>query len=182
MAVAVVQLLEVVDVEEHQREGGLEPPRPLELRHFEVLRASLAASLAASASAEAPEAVRACARFHWQFVRLHPFYCANQSLAMNLVNFVLARALGAGIPHSILDQLALRLAAGAYEAVFETAAAAYALPGAGPVTRYRELRARKLRAFALIDKIGQALSVEQARALAEAAGLDARLALIVVAG
>src|SRR3970282_800080 len=88
------------------------PPRPLELRHFEVLRASLAGALSAAASAEAPEAVRACARFHWQFVRLHPFYCANQSLAMNLVNFVLARALGAGIPHSILDQLALRLAAG----------------------------------------------------------------------
>jgi len=158
------------------------PPRPLDIRHFEMLRASLAAALEAAGSAASSDATRASARFHWQFVRLHPFHCANQSVAMNLVNFVLSRALGAGIPHSILDQLALRLDARAYENVFGTATAAYALPGAGPVTRYRELRARKLRAFALIERIGRAPSLEQARALGDAAGPDASLALLARVG
>jgi hypothetical protein len=155
------------------------PPRPLELEHFERLRESLAAALEAANADAARDAVRACARFHWQFVRLHPFHSANQSLAMNLVNFVLARALGAGIPHLILDQLALRLDMGGYQAVFESAARGYALAGKGPVTRYRELRARKLRAYALIGKMGQAPSLERARAWADAEPENAGLALVI---
>lgn len=155
------------------------PSRPLSDAHFEALRAALAEALAAADAGEEERAVRACARFHWRFVRLHPFQCANQSPAMNVVNFVLGRALGLGIPHLILDQLALRLTERAYEQVFDTAVQAY-LVGGGPITRYRELRARKLRAFALVQALGAAPSIERARAIAAEAGEEARLALIVV--
>src|SRR5690606_37922556 len=57
------------------------PPRPITEAHLEALF----------------DAWRAgdWAGFHWRFVRLHPFRCGNQSLAMGLVN---AR-LPVGLPH-----------------------------------------------------------------------------------
>ena len=156
------------------------PPRPFTAAHFDAVREALRAAVRA-ASANTGDAVRGCARFHWCFVRLHPFSCANQSIAMNLVNFVLGRAQGAGIPHLLLDQLALRLTAEAYQRVFETAVLAYSMVGVGPLTRYRELRARKLRAFEIIERLARAPSLEGARELVTTLGHEARLALMVTA-
>src|SRR5690606_39249377 len=102
------------------------PPRPITEAHLEALF----------------DAWRAgdWAGFHWRFVRLHPFRCGNQSLAMGLVN---AR-LPVGLPHLLLDLWALRLTRAAYTALFDRAVAHWAIAG-DPTARLRrllDLRAR----------------------------------------
>jgi hypothetical protein len=86
-------------------------------------------------------------------VRLHPFHCANQSLAMNLVNAVLARARGAGTPHLLLDHLALRMSTDAYIEVFRRAVDGYALVEPDPARRLALLLERKRRSFAVIEQL-----------------------------
>jgi hypothetical protein len=96
------------------------PPRPLTEAHLESLFDAWRAGDWAS--------------FHWRFVRLHPFRCGNQSLAMGLVN---AR-LPIGIPHLLLDLWALRLTRAAYAELFARAVAHWAIAG-DPATRLRRL-------------------------------------------
>jgi hypothetical protein len=133
------------------------PPRPIERAHLELLRAELAQAATAT---DAQAAMSAAARFHQAFVRLHPFHCANQSLAMNLVNAVAKRAHGAGLPHLLLDHLALRLSTGAYQEVFGRAIRSFALCEPDPARRLGELLERKRRSLALIERLasGQAPS------------------------
>jgi hypothetical protein len=119
------------------------PPRPMRPEHFETLRSDLDAAVRTAD-------LSAAARFHQGFVRLHPFHCANQSVAMSLVNSALERGLGAMIPHFILDQLALRLDQRAYEIVFARAARALSVTGVGPVQRWAILRERVRQAWALL--------------------------------
>jgi hypothetical protein len=154
------------------------PPRPLTEAHFERLFSAYGAALAASQNHDEPTALRELSRFHYRFVRLHPFRCANQSLAMNLVNLVLTRLRGAGMPHLLLDQLALRLSESAYERVFELAANEYAVRGE-PVERWRVQRDKKNQAYALIEALKQSATAEAAAALAAADAVAARAALIL---
>lgn len=126
------------------------PPRPITLDHLEALRDALVATKESNDDA----LVEACARLHRLFVRLHPFHCANQSLAMNLVNAALVERLGAGIPHLLLDHLALRFGAEAYAGIFRRAVTSFGVPathGAGP--RLLELQQRKARSFAVIEAL-----------------------------
>ncbi|HEY3493409.1 MAG TPA: hypothetical protein VGK73_01935 [Polyangiaceae bacterium] len=150
------------------------PPRPFGEPHVRSLIDSLRAVLDQTTPAPA---IAALADFHQKFVRLHPFRAANQSLAMNLVNAMLHRIVGAGMPHLILDQLALRFSAASYRRLFALAVRGHALTGS-PLERYRELVARKQRSFALIGSLQDADGLEQARLIAAARPEDARLALI----
>ena len=154
------------------------PPRPLTDGHFERLFSAYGAALAAAEKMDELTAIRELSRFHYRFVRLHPFRCANQSLAMNLVNLVLTRLRGAGMPHLLLDQLALRLTESAYERVFELAASQYAVRGE-PVERWRVQRDKKSRAYALIERLKQTATDEEAAAMAAVDPLAARAALIL---
>jgi hypothetical protein len=128
------------------------PPRPILGGHFDHLRASLAHALRCAETADTNRTVLSLARFHQAFVRLHPFHCANQSIAMNLVNAVLCRSHGAGIPHLILDHLALRLSTRGYEKIFARAVSAWVVNDEDPVRRLAALRNRKTRSLSLIDR------------------------------
>jgi hypothetical protein len=122
--------------------------------------------------------LRPLAAFHQQFVRLHPFHCGNQSLAMNLVNRVVSHALGAGMPHLFLDHLALRLSPDAYAQVFRRAAAAYVDPQPNLAVRYLRLASNRTRTFALLRQFEGVSTLEQASALTRADAPSARLLLL----
>src|SRR5262249_24017915 len=90
------------------------PPRPFADAHFAAVFRSLSAAREAGYT---DEAIRHAAGVHFRLVRLHPFVSGNQSIAMALVNGLLRPVVGAGLPHLVLDHLALRLALPAYERV-----------------------------------------------------------------
>jgi hypothetical protein len=153
------------------------PPRPFRPEHWVSLFGALSQALAASASAVPERALGPLARFHQRFVRLHPFRAANQSLAMNLVNRVLSRVCGAGVPHLLLDQLALRFSEAAYERQFACAVEAFAVRGS-PVERHTALSAQKARYFAFIQRLLHAPDEAAAEALVANEPDTARVALI----
>jgi hypothetical protein len=146
--------------------------------HWLALRTSLAAAERAARAADRASTVEALARFHQNFVRLHPFHCGNQSLAMNLVNGVLCRALGAGMPHLMLDHLAFRLSPVAYARVFRRAVDAYVEPTPNAAARFRELASNRRRAFDLARQLDAARTLEEAEALSRADAASARLLLL----
>ncbi|MBN1610072.1 MAG: Fic family protein [Polyangiaceae bacterium] len=129
-------------------------PRPLEVRHFERLFAELREALTAAERGDRPAAVERAGRFHWRYVHLHPFRCANQCLAMNLVNWVLARALRSGIPHLVLDQFALRLRMAPYARLFARAVASYVTGDPNPAVRYAVLREKRRLSFSAMQRVG----------------------------
>ncbi len=153
------------------------PPRPLEWRHVEFIRRQFVDASRAASSGDASNAVRSVARLHWAFVRLHPFRFANQCLAMSFVNHVLRRARGAGIPHLVLDHIALRFSSSSYETVFRRAADVWIVSEPNPLHRLTELVARRTRAFGMLERIGAASSIAEARALL-ANRADAALVLL----
>ncbi|MCA9623546.1 MAG: hypothetical protein KC731_31210 [Myxococcales bacterium] len=122
------------------------PPRPIRRDHFAVLWESLS-------RARKTGDLAALAQFHRAWVRLHPFHCANQSLAMNIVNAVLSEQGGGGIPHLILDLLALRLSEPAYAEVFRRAVAAFGTPIADPAARFAALHDRQQRSQRVIHAL-----------------------------
>jgi hypothetical protein len=154
------------------------PPRPIRTAHLSALRASLSAADAAARSADPKSCLAPLAAFHQQFVRLHPFHCGNQSLAMNLANRVLHVALGAGMPHLFLDHLAIRLSPPAYARLFRRAADAYVDAQPSVAARYLRLASNRTRTFALLRQLEAASTLEQASALAQADGACARLLLL----
>lgn len=154
------------------------PPRPLRRAHLRALRESLAAAKAAAAAAEQRACAAALAAFHQDFVRLHPFHCGNQSLAMNLVNTLARRAFGAGIPHLLLDHLAVRLTPEAYSRAFQRALAGHVDPQPNPAARYLRAAARRTGAVELLQKLDAAPSLEAARSLARARPEAARVLLL----
>lgn len=154
------------------------PPRPFRWAHVSALRLSLGAADAAARSADPKSCLRPLAAFHQQFVRLHPFHCGNQSLGMNLVNRVLSRALGAGMPHLFLDHLAFRLSPEGYARVFRRAVDAYIDTQANVAARYLRLASNRTRTFALLRQLETAATLEHAAALARADAACARLLLL----
>jgi hypothetical protein len=153
------------------------PPRPLLPAHFDALFEAYRNALAAYDAGDAERGTRQLSRFHYRFVRMHPFRCANQSLSMNLVNLALARTRGAGMPHLLLDQLALRFTLPAYERVFALAVEQYALPGE-PLERWRLHREKKTLSYGFIQRLqrpgehGVALAHEDQAAAQAALILD----------
>jgi hypothetical protein len=151
------------------------PPRPLEDRHLEALHAAFRAAGVAAARLDAGGVVRELASFHQRFIRLHPFRAGNQCLAMSLVNHVLRESHGAGIPHLVLDHLALQLSSEAYARVFATAVSAWLIADKSPVERQVELITRKSRCFDFLRKLGEMTDPAD---LVASRPDDARLALI----
>jgi hypothetical protein len=159
------------------------PPRPLSVFHVESTFGSLAGALDAARAEDRPRVASELAAFHQKLIRLHLFRAANQSLAMSVVNAVLGAAgertrERVGIPHLVLDQLALRLSVDAYRKVFALALAEWTVLGS-PGERLRRFADKKRRAYALIERVQATADLEAARALAEASPEDARLALLV---
>jgi hypothetical protein len=153
------------------------PPRPIRAEHLQALRTDLREALQAGSNDD-ETVVRHAARFHWGFVRLHPFHCANQSLAMNLVNACLARKLGAGMPHLILDHLALRLTRPAYEEAFRRAVRCFVVGEADPSRRLVLLQRRNAEAFSLIQRLAKVTGDNDADDLVREAGDAACWALL----
>lgn len=164
-------------------EGDLEPatwftpPRPITREHVASLFSALSTAVAAAHADERAATLDALADFHQRFVRLHPFRACNQALAMNLVNAVLARVTGAGMPHLVLDHLALRWSSVAYRRLFALAADAWCVPGA-PAQRLARLLALKRDYFALVARMTNTPDAAAARIAAETAPESARLALL----
>jgi hypothetical protein len=154
------------------------PPRPIRPAHLEELRAALGSAIAAARADDADAARRRVAEFHQRFVQLHPFHCANQSLSMALVNAVLRRTEGVGIPHLLLDHLALRLSSEAYERLFARAVAAYALAEPDPGRRLATLQDRTQRSWVTIRKLSEAEDEAARRAVVDADVAAARWALL----
>jgi hypothetical protein len=153
------------------------PPRPITREHVARLFSALASAVTAAAARQRADALASLADFHQCFVRLHPFRACNQALAMNLVNAVLARVTGAGMPHLVLDHLALRWSSTAYRRLFTLAADAWCVPGA-PAERLARLLALKRDYFALVTQLTSAKDAAAARVAAETAPEAARLALL----
>lgn len=156
------------------------PPRPLSTQHVQSLYECFQLAVSSARAGDASHAVDTLGRFHHRFVRLHPFRCANQSLSMNLVNLVLARCGIDGIPHLLLDQLALRLQEHAYVRVFRLATEAHSVSGAAE-ERWSTLREHKSRAYGLIQALQRVKSDSEAGALIDASPQAARSALILAA-
>lgn len=154
------------------------PPRPLTMAHFaQIFRDYMAAI---GQLEHAPDAaISALAAFHWDFVRLHPFACANQSIAMNLVGGLLELMGRFGMPHLVLDHLALRLSREAYARLFHRALLAWSSPeGATFVERQQLLIRKRNEMEGLITKIGQVKGHFDATQWATEAPEAARLALL----
>jgi hypothetical protein len=153
------------------------PPRPIRTAHWEALTDSLRSALIRARANERTATLDALADFHQRFIRLHPFQAANQSVCMNVLGYVLGMSHGAGMPHLILDHLALRLTPPAYRRVFQLAARGY-VHGGAPVERWRVLAERKQRFFDFVQRVSATGSRTQAERLVQAEPENARLALI----
>ncbi len=155
-------------------------PRPLASEHFNRMFGELEQALLAADRGDAAAATERAAKFHWRYVHLHPFRCANQCLAMNLLNYVLAQALPSGIPHLVLDQFALRLRLEPYVRLFVRAVAAFVISEPNPAARYRLLGAKRQHAFAAMRRVGAAKSEEGALEALRAHPEEAQAALLEV--
>jgi hypothetical protein len=154
------------------------PPRPLDEAHFESLFQSLARALEAAERSSREERLSALAAFHQKFVRLHPFRASNQGVAMNLVNRVLASAGGTGIPHLLLDHLALRLSERAYALAFRRAVGAWSALGTGKA-RFLALSEHKRSFFELVHALSNEAARDGSEKLLASSPEAARLALLV---
>lgn len=155
------------------------PARPLLDGHFEALQQELELARAAEAKRDVPATLAALAAFQYRFVRLHPLPSANQSVSMCFVNATLRRLFGIGIPHLLLDQLALRFTLPAYQELFARAARAWSAPWPSPAERARYLFGMRQSLNAFVTDLSQAPSLLQARALLLERPDAARLALLV---
>ena len=154
------------------------PPRPLLDAHFEALLADLQQANAAETARDVPAALAALAAFHWRFVRLHALPSGNQSLSMSFVNAALGRLLGVGIPHLLLDQLALRFELAAYQRLFSRAARAWSAPWPNAAERLRHLVRMRNELNDFVSAVGKAGSLLEARALLTTDTHAAALALL----
>jgi hypothetical protein len=155
------------------------PPRPIGEGHAASLCEAYERAVRAAqcGPAEQQAALDGLADFHQRFVRLHPFRACNQALAMNLVNAVLARVAGAGMPHLVLDHVALRFAPSAYRRVFALAARQWCVEGA-PATRLGHLMRKKGAYFTLVAELAKTADADAAAVLARSSPEAARLALL----
>jgi hypothetical protein len=145
------------------------PPRPLQIAHFEALLGDLRSADAAEKAHDLPAALAALGAFQYRFVRFHPLPSGNQSLSMSFVNAALNRLLGSGIPHLLLDQLALRFELSAYQRLFARAARVWSAwphraPGVTSSERLRHLIRMRSELNDFVSALGNSLSLIEARA------------------
>jgi hypothetical protein len=155
------------------------PPRPLLDAHFDALLAALRDARAAEEARDLPGVLAALGAFHYRFVRVHPLPSGNQSLSMSFVNAALRRSLGVGMPHLLLDQLALRFDLSAYQRLFARAARAWCAPWPSPSERLRQLTTMTKMLNELVSSVGAAASLVEARALLPSMSYAAELALLI---
>jgi len=86
-------------------------------------------------------------------------------LSMSFVNAVLRRVVGAGIPHLLLDQLALRFSLPAYQRLFARAVRAYCAPWPNAAERMRHLVLLRNELHRFVSLLGNSASLIEARAL-----------------
>lgn len=148
------------------------PPRPMTVPHVEALRTDLSSALSRGGELDA------LARFHQRLVRLHPFPAGNQSVGMSLVNAVLRRSRGSGIPHLVLDHLALRFSEPAYAKAFRLAVEGWLVTSGSAADRLLALSERRREVFSLVRDLASTSSSAEAAALARSRRDAARWALI----
>jgi hypothetical protein len=156
-------------------------PRPLSSQHFETLLGELRAAWKARRRGDLQGALTALAAFHFGFVRAHPLPSGNQSLAMSFVNSLLRPLLGIGIPHLLLDQLALRFDRASYARIFARAAHAWSAPWPSATERLRSLLRMRGELNAFVTNITTSTSLIEARALVQEEPQGAKLALLTEA-
>jgi hypothetical protein len=154
------------------------PPRPLLDDHFSTLAVELRSAAVAEAQHDVPGALAALAAFQYRFVRIHPLPSANQSISMCFVNAALRRLLGAGIPHLLLDQMALRFSLSAYQQLFARVALAWSRPWPNAAERQRQLLRMRQELNAFVSELSGVDSLLEARALLADRPEAARLALL----
>jgi hypothetical protein len=183
---ALGQVLRARSEDEAESRPWFLPPRPLQAAHFEQLLAELNAATAAEAARDLPAALRALAAFHYHFVRVHPLPSGNQSLSMNFVNARLQRLLGTGIPHLLLDQLALRFELSAYQRLFARAARVWSawpksINGVTSTERLRHLIRMRGDLNHFVSALGaeNSMTLIEARALLVSERAGAELALLL---
>jgi hypothetical protein len=159
------------------------PPRPLQMTHFEALLRDLQAADAAEKLRDVPAALAALGAFQYRFVRIHPLPSGNQSLSMSFVNAALRRLLGSGIPHLLLDQLALRFELSAYQRLFARAARVWSAwphsaPGVTSSERLRHLIRMRSELNDFVAALGNSLTLIEARALVAERPGGAEVALL----
>jgi hypothetical protein len=164
--------------DEHVARPWFLPPRPLTEAHFESLLRAWTQANAAQRAQEPQAALLALARFHQRFVRIHPLPSANQSLSMSFVNLVLRRLFGVGMPHLLLDQLALRFQPRSYERLFERAVRAWVAPWPSAAERLRHLMRERQELDAFVHEISRCPSLVEARALLATRSHGAELSLL----
>jgi len=155
------------------------PPRPISDEHWEALFGAWTRTIAAIEKRDLAGGVDHLGRFHWYFVHLHPFACANQSLAFAIVNWVLNRLTCSGIPHLVLDHLALRHECTEYTRLFARAVSNWTTEEVEPAVRHL---ARVRSRHSLDDFIVQltaTTSESDADGIAHRNPASARLALFV---
>ncbi len=175
---ALGRLVQARAEQEPQARAWFLPPRPLLDAHFEGLLAELRRADDASARSDDAGLLAALGLFHHRFVRVHPLPSANQSLSMGFVIAALRRRFGAGIPHLLLDQLALRFSGAAYRELFSRAVRAWCVPFPNPGERMRQLAHRTKMLNQLVSSLQEAPSAIEARALLPRMSYAAELALL----
>ena len=120
---------------------------------------------AAETARDVPAALAALAAFHWRFVRLHALPSGNQSLSMSFVNAAVGRLFGVGIPHLLLDQLALRFELVAYQQLFARAVRAWNAPWPNAAERLRHLVRMRNELNEFVSAVSSVESLIHARAL-----------------
>lgn len=155
------------------------PPRPIGEKHWEALFVAWKQIIRAFETGNLASGVEYLGRFHWYFVHLHPFSCANQSLAFAIVNWALNRLFSSGIPHLILDQLALRHECTAYSRLFARAVSNWTTAESDSAARHlTRVRSRQL-LDNFIAQLAATTSEPDADAIARGNSESARKALLV---
>jgi hypothetical protein len=155
------------------------PPRPIGEGHWEALFSAWNRTVDAMEKQDLAGGVGHLGHFHWYFVHLHPFACANQSLAFAIVNWVLNRLTGSGIPHLVLDHLALRHECTEYSRLFARAVSNWTTAEVEPAVRHlARVRSRQV-LDDFIAQLAATTSESDADALAHRNPASARLALLV---
>ena len=155
------------------------PPRPIRDAHWEILRDAWSHATNAIKSGDQPAGIAQLGRFHWYFIHLHPFACANQSLAFTLINCVLNRLNGSGIPQLVLDHLALRLNVADYATVFGRAVAAWSTSASGALARHKERMQKRRSLDMIVAKVDRAIDENEALSVTSGDATGAQLALLV---
>jgi hypothetical protein len=154
------------------------PPRPLSLAHAEALFEAFEQALLSAVPGAGESFLSAAARFHQRFVRLHPFRCANQSLAHALLGVLFERAGRGPMPHLLLDHFALRLDEAAYARLFVRAADVFNLGVAEPAAVWREQALRTTKATAFVTACGRAGDAAACHSLLASDSAGAQAALV----